>query len=208
MKELFLIVSFLLTNCAFGQKVDEIVENYNQSIDPYGKLDSFTHLQVDIYLSIFNSMQAFSRSDTVSQYYSIFGENSYKNWSDGIKVDVTQMVDISEWERKNVLKIHINFLICDNDESLELVESTDTTYVIEKLSPDKKVHYEINRESYDLIRKTIISNSKEMTSLLFDYQRVDGIKVATRLTFESEMGTAEQQMFNYKFYRGQDVGLR
>lgn len=184
---------------SFSQKVEEVVEKYNQAIDPDGKLDYFTHLQVDLHRSLFNSRRADFQTDTLSYFFSVFGENSFKNWSDDKKVDVTKMVDITEWERKNVLKIHINYLICDNDESFELVETTDSTYLVNKFSPDREIHYEIDRENYDLIRKTIRFNSNEMTSHLFDYIRVNNIKVATRLSFGSEIGTAEQFMFNYSF---------
>ena len=46
-----------------------------------------------------------------------------------------------------------------------------------------------------------------MTSYLFDYIFINNIKVPTKLYFESEMGNAEQRIFNYKFYRSVDIKL-
>ena len=100
-----IFISFSFFSSA--QVVGEIVEKYNYEIDPNNRLDSITHLKVDIFQSISSPKQDIFLVDTTTNFYSVFGENSYANWSDGKKVDMNYMSNVSSWETKNIIKNHI-----------------------------------------------------------------------------------------------------
>lgn len=186
-----------------GQTLDSIIEKYNDRIDPFGKMDSITHLHVDMYKRIESPVNQVLIEDTTSSSYSIFGQNSFSNSKDGGKVDMNKLSNPTSWEIKNIIRNHLNMLIKKDDESFELVEANDSLLVVKKSNSFRTVLYEIEQESYDLKKKTIRNHGKpEIIMRFFEYRIVDGIKVVTKLSFENDVATAEMSKFNYKFIKG------
>ncbi|MDN4166269.1 hypothetical protein QWY31_12210 [Cytophagales bacterium LB-30] len=196
-KIIFLFIFSLAFYCR-AQSLNEIIESYNNSIDPNGKLDSIAEIQFDITHKAFNLENGLFLDETLTNTYSIYGDNYSINWKDGIKRDMN-IFTISEWQRENIIKNHFNLLIREDDEVFELIESNDSIYIVKMFSDDREVYHEIDRLTYNLKKRITRSKGKEMTLAFSEYKIIEGVNTPTVMKFYSELGNAEITNSNYRF---------
>lgn len=198
MKKIIFLFIFSLSFYCKSQSLNDIIERYNNSIDPNGKLDSIAEIQLDITHKAFNLANGVFLDETLTNTYSIYGDNYSINWKDGIKREMN-IFTISEWQQKNIIKNHFNLLILQDDEAFELIESNDSIYIVRMFSDDREVYHEINRLTYNLKKRITRSKGKEMTMTFAEYQIIEGLKTPTIMQFFSELGNAEINNSNYRF---------
>ncbi|MEQ8573369.1 MAG: hypothetical protein RIB63_04870 [Fulvivirga sp.] len=176
-----------------AQSVNEVVEKYNHSIDPNGKLDSIIQIQVDMNQKSFSLSSNLIADENFTLTYSINGESYSVNWISEKRIDLNPF-DLSSLETKHIIKTHFNILTHNDQENFDFIEANDSIFVVKKFSDDKEVFYEIARPNYDLIKRITRYNGNETTLTFSEFEMIDGLKVPTSMSLSSEIGFAETNM--------------
>jgi len=187
-----------------------ILEKYNRHVDPYGVVDSITHMTISQEHTIVTT-SGLKLHNVLDNFYSIYGDHYFIYENDDKKnysrdSGAPELKDYAKGEF--LIKFNLNMVNLDHEQlQFQLGVKNDSTISVIQITDYRNTTvYWFEADTYNLVKvESIYSDQdtkikrKRITRYYNYYRLSNGILVPTYVTYKSEVIEARIDYLDYSF---------